>query len=235
MIPSAPDYYARHGWHDRWNYRRRPLLAYRLLSNYDLLDQVKPVGKYFLDVGCGAAASEELVLLSRRFDRRFFTDLSLDGIFQARRRYGAGSSYVVSDARHLPFREDTFDQVFSAMMFHHVEGGDDGQSRTIDEMRRVGGQALLTTTQGRQGPLLRRFKRILPKPPLYSQPRSWRWFERRGGKVSTYRLLPNAMVRGGPFGWLTVGLARWLERVISSRWAHYILVSWNSHTKPRIR
>lgn len=227
---SAPDYYARHGWHSRWNYRRQPLLAYRLLSNLDLLRRLRARGRFFLDVGCGAAASEETAIFSKLYERRIFIDLSYEGISQARERYGNDAWYVVGDCRQLPFSDQAFDQVFSAMMFQHVEGGDKGQLDAINEMRRVGAQVLLTTTQGREGPLLRPVKRLLPASELYSEPRPANWFERSGGRVFSYRLLPNALVRGGPIGWLTVGFARWLERFAPPRWAHYITVIWEPLT-----
>ena len=148
---SAPDYYAQHGWHSRWNYRRQPLLAYRLLSNFDLLGCLRAKGRFFLDVGCGGAASEETALFSKLYERRIFIDLSYEGVSQARERYGDSAWYVVvGDCRRLPFSDQAFDQVFSAMMFQHVEGGDEGQLSAITEMRRVGGQVLLTTTQGRE-------------------------------------------------------------------------------------
>jgi len=102
-------------------------------------------GKLFLEVGCSwgrwclaaAAAGYEPVGI----------DPSLKGIRAARRvarQLGVSASYVVGDSRFLPFREGTFDQVFSYSVLQHL--AKDNARISLAEIRRIlrsGGNALV--------------------------------------------------------------------------------------------
>lgn len=69
-----------------------------------------------LDVGCGAGAFS--VRLSERF-RVIGIDLSSQAIKIAAKSARGGVNYVIADIEHLPFKQNTFDLVFTGGSLHH--------------------------------------------------------------------------------------------------------------------
>jgi SAM-dependent methyltransferase len=77
-------------------------------------------GRRFLEVGCNWG--RWCVSAARRGYEVVGVDPSLLGIRAARRvaeQLGVYATYVVADARHLPFPDDSFDVVFSYSVFQH--------------------------------------------------------------------------------------------------------------------
>jgi SAM-dependent methyltransferase len=77
-------------------------------------------GRTFLEVGCNWG--RWCVSAARRGYRVVGVDPSLDAIRAARRvadELEVESEYVVADARHLPFADESFDVVFSYSVFQH--------------------------------------------------------------------------------------------------------------------
>ncbi len=77
-------------------------------------------GRTFLEVGCNWG--RWCVSAARRGYRVVGVDPSLDAIRAARRvadELGVEAEYLVADARHLPFADETFDVVFSYSVFQH--------------------------------------------------------------------------------------------------------------------
>jgi len=77
-------------------------------------------GGLFLDVGC--SWGRWCVAAARRGYRVVGIDPSLEAIAAARRvarRLGVEATYLVADARHLPFPDGSFDIVFSYSVFQH--------------------------------------------------------------------------------------------------------------------
>ena len=82
-------------------------------------------GKTFLEIGCNWG--RWCVSAARRGYAVVGIDPSLDAIRAARSiagRLGVEATYVVADARHLPFRDRSFDVVFSYSVFQHFSKRD---------------------------------------------------------------------------------------------------------------
>lgn len=102
-------------------------------------------GRRFLEVGCNWG--RWCVSAARRGYEVAGVDPSLDAVRAARRvaeRLGVRAEYLVADARHLPFPDDSFDVVFSYSVFQHFEKAD--ALASFDELGRVlrpGGTSLI--------------------------------------------------------------------------------------------
>jgi SAM-dependent methyltransferase len=93
-------------------------------------------GRRFLEVGCNWG--RWCVSAARRGYEVVGVDPSLVAIRAAKRvaeQLGIEATYVVADARHLPFAGDTFDVVFSYSVFQHFARDDAVAS--FDEVGRV--------------------------------------------------------------------------------------------------
>lgn len=93
-------------------------------------------GKRLLDVGCNWG--RWCVAAARKGYRPVGIDPSLGAVLAARRvatRLGLAADFVVGDARHLPFRPDTFDVGFSYSVIQHFPRAD--AARAVAEIGRV--------------------------------------------------------------------------------------------------
>jgi SAM-dependent methyltransferase len=102
-------------------------------------------GRRFLEVGCNWG--RWCVAAARRGYEVVGVDPSLDALRAARRvaeRLEVDATYVVGDARHLPFPDATFDVVFSYSVFQHFARGDASASfAEIGRTLRPGRQSLI--------------------------------------------------------------------------------------------
>jgi SAM-dependent methyltransferase len=102
-------------------------------------------GRRFLEVGCNWG--RWCVAAAQRGYDVVGVDPSLDAVRAARRvaeRLGAEATYVVADARHLPFPDASFDVVFSYSVFQHFAKDDAVASfAEIGRTLRPGGLSLL--------------------------------------------------------------------------------------------
>jgi len=102
-------------------------------------------GRLFLEVGCNWG--RWCIAAARMGYRPVGIDPSLKSIRAAYRvasQLGIDASYLVADGRFLPFRDRTFDQVFSYSVLQHLSK--ENTVTTLDEMHRilrVGGSALV--------------------------------------------------------------------------------------------
>ncbi|HET9947371.1 MAG TPA: class I SAM-dependent methyltransferase [Longimicrobiales bacterium] len=94
-----------------------------ITSGYDELHSLAfpttPEGTV-LDLGCGTGA--HAIRLARRGCRMVAVDLSLAGVRAARERFrreGLKGQFVVADAEHLPFKDGSFEVVWSSLLLHH--------------------------------------------------------------------------------------------------------------------
>jgi len=93
-------------------------------------------GKLLLDVGCNWG--RWCLAAARGGYAPVGVDPSLDAVRAARRvarQLGVAASFVVGDARHLPFRSGAFDRVFSYSVLQHFAKPD--ACASLAEMRRV--------------------------------------------------------------------------------------------------
>jgi SAM-dependent methyltransferase len=93
-------------------------------------------GRLFLEVGCNWG--RWCVSAARRGYRVVGVDPSLDAIRAARRvaeKLDIEAEYVVADARHLPFTDESFDVVFSYSVFQHFTR--DAAVAAFEEIGRV--------------------------------------------------------------------------------------------------
>lgn len=102
-------------------------------------------GKLFLEVGCNWG--RWCIAAARMGYRPVGVDPSLKSIRAARRvarQLGIDAGYVVADGRYLPFRDLSFDQVFSYSVLQHLSR--ENTHTTLSEIRRAlrpGGNALV--------------------------------------------------------------------------------------------
>ena len=102
-------------------------------------------GRTFLDIGSNWG--RWTVAAARRGYRALGIDPSINAVRAARRvarQLGVEASYIVADARYLPFADDTFDTAFSYSVLQHFAKTDVHQ--TLREIRRVlapGGESLI--------------------------------------------------------------------------------------------
>ena len=83
-----------------------------------------------LDVGCGTGKHVSI------FRNCSYTgvDVNQNYLSYASSKYPFGR-FIRADASRLPFPDKSFDQVFSACVFHHLSNGQ--INKTLDEMKRV--------------------------------------------------------------------------------------------------
>lgn len=101
-------------------------------------------GERLLDIGCNWGRWS--IAAARKGFRPVGLDPSLEAVLAARRvsrQLGAEADFVVGDARFLPFRENTFDAVFSYGVYQHLSK--ENVRISLDEVVRVlksGGRTL---------------------------------------------------------------------------------------------
>jgi len=123
---------------DRLRYRYH----YYLPGLFDELAATHPGGR-LLEIGCSMGT--DLLQLSGRGFQANGIDLTEAGIELARKRFGLFGRHAklyVGDAENLPFRDDSFDIVYSFGVLHHTPD----TARAIGEVRRVlkrGGEAVI--------------------------------------------------------------------------------------------
>jgi SAM-dependent methyltransferase/uncharacterized protein YbaR (Trm112 family) len=93
-------------------------------------------GKLLLEVGCNWG--RWCIAAARAGFRPIGIDPSLKAIRAANRvarQLGIKAEYAVADGRYLPFRENTFDQIFSYSVLQHISR--ENVATSLAEMRRV--------------------------------------------------------------------------------------------------
>lgn len=94
-----------------------------ITSGYDELHDLafpEPPSGTVLDLGCGTGGHS--IRLARRGFDVVAVDLSLNGVKSVRERFrkeGFKGHFLVADAEHLPFRDDSFDVLWSSLLLHH--------------------------------------------------------------------------------------------------------------------
>lgn len=84
-----------------------------------------------LDVGCGLGA------LVHELNRRGISATGIDFADDLKQHYwGKATYFQVADARDLPFKDGSFDVVFSSDFFEHID--EEFVDRVASEMKRVG-------------------------------------------------------------------------------------------------
>lgn len=111
--------------------RRRSYREYHAASYRRLRRHLDGQG-ILLDVGAGAVPHDEYARLYDGYDCVICLDVSFEGLSAARSRLNAQQcSFVVADARHLPFRPDKFTSILCAHLLYHMDSGD--QQRCVSE------------------------------------------------------------------------------------------------------
>ncbi|MGB9367042.1 MAG: methyltransferase domain-containing protein [Xanthobacteraceae bacterium] len=91
-----------------------------------------PAGGRWLDVGCGTGAFSELILRSAAPASLTGIDPSAEQIAHVRKHL-AGHTFEVGDSMAMPFGENAFDVVASALVFHFIPD----RAKAFAEMKRV--------------------------------------------------------------------------------------------------
>jgi ubiquinone/menaquinone biosynthesis C-methylase UbiE len=89
-------------------------------------------GAQWLDVGCGTGAFSELILRRRSPQSILGIDPSSAQIDHARKKF-PGLTFEIADSMDMPFGDDAFDVVASALVFHFIPD----RARAFAEMKRV--------------------------------------------------------------------------------------------------
>jgi len=124
----------------------RPLVG--RLETYPIPELPLPPGKgeLFLEIGCNWG--RWCIAAARRGYRVVGIDPSLEAIAAARRvahQLGVEATYLVADARHLPFPDESYDIAFSYSVFQHF--GKSEALTSFDEIGRVLGPGGLAKLQ----------------------------------------------------------------------------------------
>ncbi len=125
---------------DDLRYNQYPY-AYGYLKKVAPFAKVK--GKKVLEIGCGVGT--DLAQFAKHGAIVTGVDLTEAAIALAKKRFkvtGLKGSFQTADAENLPFRDETFDVVYSFGVIHHTPN----TQRAVDEIRRVlkpGGRAFI--------------------------------------------------------------------------------------------
>ena len=106
-----------------------------------LMEFEKFRGARLLEVGCGMGT--DLLQFARGGARCTGVDLTPRSVEITRHRfrlYGADGNFMISDGEHLPFRDDSFDVVYSNGVLHHTPDTA-GAIREVHRVLRSGGIA----------------------------------------------------------------------------------------------
>jgi SAM-dependent methyltransferase/uncharacterized protein YbaR (Trm112 family) len=101
--------------------------------------------RFFLEIGCNWG--RWCIAAARMGYRTVGIDPSLKSIraaYRVARQMGIDATYVVADGRYLPFRDQSFDQIFSYSVLQHLSK--ENTYTTLDEIHRTlcaGGNALV--------------------------------------------------------------------------------------------
>jgi SAM-dependent methyltransferase len=102
-------------------------------------------GQLLLEIGC--SWGRWCIAAARAGYRPFGIDPSLNGVLAARRvtqQLGIDACFAVADGRYLPFRDGTFDQVFSYSVLQHLSKEDVGEILAdVGRVLRLGGRSLI--------------------------------------------------------------------------------------------
>lgn len=80
-----------------------------------MADNVKEVGGLVLDMGCGRGID------AQRYDKRDYRGVDISqALIQIAKETNPGYSFGVEDARKLPFKDDSFDNVIAKSFFEHL-------------------------------------------------------------------------------------------------------------------
>lgn len=120
---------------------------------------------HILDFGCGVGNTTREIAARFPRARTVGYDPSGESIAVARRLpapEGADTSFVTGDGRTLPFEDASFDAVFTACVFHHIEEKDHAHwARELLRVLRPGGSFLIFE-HNPFNPLTRRVVRDCP-------------------------------------------------------------------------
>lgn len=146
-LPTARAVYE--DWHARRDADNDATRPWHLLIQKHLDPKRDLLEKRVLEIGCGRG--EFSCWLARQPNRPVrivasdFADTALrKGVVAAREQNLSGISWELSDIQMLPFRDETFDTVFSCETVEHVPE----PARAVEELARVlkpGGRLFLTT------------------------------------------------------------------------------------------
>lgn len=130
-------------------------LLYRIRSEIYLilLKELNPDSNdKFLDVG----VSDDEHSVSNFFEKEYpykdnITALGLGDFYHLEKQF-PGLKYVKGNGKELPFKNDSFDYVYSHAVIEHV-GNSDNQKKFINELMRVARKGVLFTTPNRNHPI----------------------------------------------------------------------------------
>jgi ubiquinone/menaquinone biosynthesis C-methylase UbiE len=91
-----------------------------------------PAGAQWLDIGCGTGAFSELILRRRSPQSILGIDPSSAQIDYARKKF-PDLTFEIADSMDMPFGDNAFDVVASALVFHFIPD----RGRAFAEMKRV--------------------------------------------------------------------------------------------------
>ena len=164
-----------------------------------------------LDVGCGTG--KHSVHLARLGFRTVAIDLSFKGILHAKeraRQEGTAVYFVVGDVENLPFKTESFDAVFCALVLHHFPD----LSQLSRELARVVKRYLFALeTNGLEPMTFMKFNVINPiVHPRCMTPNQRALFPKR-----IQRMFSNAGFSRFEFSWIDIhvpygGIVAWLTK-----------------------
>lgn len=144
------------------------------------------LGRTVLETGCGPGT--EAIRLQMEFgaNQVIATDISFGMLLAARKKY-PHLLLVQADARHLPFRENAVDAVYSNCMYHHIDEPD--RKLVLDESLRVSSHSvLLKEVAGFENRFLNAMYALyyLIVDGSANRPTVERWLQFLGSQVQSY-------------------------------------------------
>jgi hypothetical protein len=124
---------------------------WRILNHVEFLyDAIRSKPKSIIEIGIGTASHCLSISHFCQLTVGIDDDLQIvKSAVASGKRFGKGVKFIVADAFHLPFKEDSFDLCLSQGFFEHFD--DDQVNKLVDEQLRIAPSILLSVPSHNYG------------------------------------------------------------------------------------
>jgi len=134
--------------------RRHQLTVFRLISKW-----ISDSPNRLLEIGCGSASFSYLVARNNEVTQIVCFDLSKLAIDVARVRLRNRANFVIGDMHYLPFRNNSFDLIFSEGTIEHTDAIDKVAKEIVKAMKKNGTAIIITPSKFNPHSIIRWIRR----------------------------------------------------------------------------